>query len=42
MVLMASMLMFSGEVIAQRFPSQMWHKGFVLTAKKDTVAGSIQ
>lgn len=27
---------------AQRFPSQLWHNGFLITAKKDTVKGLVK
>ena len=30
------------EVSAQQFPSQFWHPGYVVTAKKDTVKGHVK
>ena len=33
---------FSIKTIAQQFPSQLWHQGYVITVKKDTVRGLIK
>jgi len=43
-IVMLSILMVftSGFVAAQQFSSQFWHKGFIITAKNDTVRGEIK
>ncbi|MEL7145533.1 MAG: hypothetical protein AAFO69_04125 [Bacteroidota bacterium] len=38
----ACLLMVGRQAFSQQFPSQMWHKGYVITAKKDTVVGEVK
>ena len=40
--LLACLVLWSSDGLAQQFPSEMWHKGFVLTAQRDTVVGEIK
>ncbi len=38
----ALLVFFAGQMLAQQFPSQIWHKGFVVSQEGDTISGKVK